>query len=49
MGEQIPAMADEKAWKEVRRAVPKPLVYSDALDEDLELDCEDKGLKGPRG
>ena len=49
MGEQIPAMADEKVWKEVRQAVPHATLVSEALEEDLEVDCKEKGLIGPRG
>ncbi|MFH1609800.1 MAG: hypothetical protein ABID40_04135 [Candidatus Bipolaricaulota bacterium] len=45
---QIPAMADEKAWKEVRRQVPKPTLPADALIEDLAADCEKRGITGPK-
>jgi hypothetical protein len=48
MGSQIPAMADEKTWKEVRKAIPRPTVSSEALDEWLEEEAKNKGLKGPR-
>lgn len=48
MGEQVPALADEKAWREIRSAVPKLRVPSPALEEDLVRDCQEKGLIGPR-